>query len=164
MFNVKLREICDVQGRNIVGLTHNDKPVDGGKMLYAISGCESNYGRLREFVRMEKGYAPGGTYFKADHVKDAWNRWGCLAASSYGSFQIMFIVALELGYSMHPIELQNDRIGAFWATKLITDRFMGRLKAKTLSDVLDCYNSGYHKDQFLPSLYIEKGIKLYNEL
>ena len=160
-----LIEVCVEQGKAITGLLHNDQPVNGGRLLLTLSALESNYGKLREFVRYEKGYAPGGKYFSdSETVRALYRKYGCLACSSFGTFQLMFVTARELGFTDHPIRLQEDRVCAYWATQLITQRFIKRLRAQSLKDILDCYNSGYHRDHYIPTKYIESGIQIYDEL
>lgn len=157
--------ICTASGQRIKGLTHDGQPVDGGRLLLTITGIESDFGRQREYVRYEKAFGPGGKYYLDNPgLRKEYKRWGCLAASSFGAFQLMYITATELGFSGHPIQLQKDIICAEWATELIIQRFIGRHKAKTLRDILDAYNSGYHADKYLPSLYIEKGITTFENL
>lgn len=161
--------ICENLGRPLdaYGLrkTKGGEPLMGARLLLTLAGLESDFGRLKDFVRMEKAYAPGGKYYNdSDVVRALWKKWGCLAASSYGTFQMMFVTAREIGFTEHPIELQKDTVCAYWATQLITQRFIKRFKASTLPELLDCYNSGYHKDAYLPSLYIEKGIRIYDDL
>jgi hypothetical protein len=157
--------VCKEFGPVIQGLTHEGAPVDGARLMLTFSGLESNFGKLREFVRYEKGYAPGGTYYNNSEVLRAdFRRFGCLASSSYGSFQIMFPTAKELGFKGHPIELQKDKVSGYWAMQLIVQRFIGRFKAKTLRDVLDAYNSGNHVDRHIPTVYIAKGIEFYGNI
>lgn len=48
-----LRDACIRYGPSIVGLTHEGLAVDGARLLWAISGCESAFGKQREFVRAE---------------------------------------------------------------------------------------------------------------
>lgn len=164
MMTPDLLKACYDAGHDIV-LTHNGEAVYGPRLLATISGLESDFGRLREFVRYEKGYAPGGHYFNlSPEVRAQYRRWGCLACSSFGSFQIMFITAKELGYDGPPIDLQIDRVGAYWAAQLIVKRFIKRQGAKTLRDVLDAYNSGNHKDSNIPRDYVKKGFDFYDEL
>lgn len=163
--DTKLIEVCKDLGKSITGLTHKDEPVNGGRLLLTISGLESTFGKRREFVRNEPGYSPGGNYYsKSLSVRQAFQHWGCLAASSFGSFQLMYITATEMGFDGHPIDLQGDRVCGYWATQLIIKRFIGRLGAKTLTDILDCYNSGSHRDHFIPALYVSHGLALYADL
>jgi hypothetical protein len=164
--DTQLMNACLANGERIVGLTHNGQRVHGGRLLLAISGCESAFGRQRLYVRAEPGYsAPDGHYYKSSRtVRDRWKTYGVLAASSYGSFQIMYITANEMGFIGHPIDLQKDEICAYWATQLITERFIKRQGCKTLSQVLDAYNSGNARDHLVPTKYIDKGIDLYDNL
>lgn len=85
-----------------------------------------------------------------------------LASSSFGSFQLLYVTATELGFTSHPIALQDDMICAQWATDLIRRRFVQTQGAKTLRDVLDAYNSGAAKDGIVPAAYIAKGIGFYD--
>ena len=162
----KLIATCLANGETIKGLTHNGQQVHGGRLLLAIAGCESGFGRQRQFVRMEPGYAyPDGHYYKSSKtVRDRWKTHGVLAASSFGSFQIMYIVAEEMGFTGHPIDLQKDEVCAYWATQLITQRFIKRQGVKTLSQALDAYNSGNARDHLVPTKYIAKGVELYENL
>lgn len=161
----QLINVCMYNGETIKGLTHNGQKVHGGRLLLAIAGCESTFGRDRLHVRMEPGYAPDGHYYKSSKtVRDRWRTYGVLAASSYGSFQLMYIVAEELGFLGHPIDLQKDEICAYWATQLITRRFIARHGATQLSQVFDAYNSGNHKDHLFPAKYVKKAIELYDNL
>jgi hypothetical protein len=157
-----LRAVCDRAGAGLTGLiTHKDVPVDGGRLLYAIAGRESIFGRLREFVRAEPAYQPKGKYFNAQ-VRAAWDRYGILVSSSYGSFQVLYVVAAELGFNDHPIKLQDDEVCAYWAARLIRQRFIHGQGAKTLRDVADAYNSG-GIGGFVPSAYIEAVTAFYEE-
>ena len=163
--NSELVVICERAGRELQGkVSHKGEPVKGSRLMLTIAGLESDFGRLREFVRMEPGYAPGGSYYnKSEEVRKQFRRWGCLASSSFGTFQIMFIVAHELGYHQHPIMLQEDSVSGYWASQLIQTRSIKR-GAKTLEDVLDSYNSGSFGDRNVPVAYIEKGIKIFEDL
>jgi hypothetical protein len=156
---------CQRYGSDLNGLvTHNNKRVHGARLLWAIAGNESNFGLLREYVREEKGYMPGGYYYRlARHVRSEHKRWGVLASSSYGSFQLMYIVAYEMGYREHPILLQNDEVCARWASEFIAKRIIGAQKAKTLEAVLDAYNTGNPSDANIPTTYVQKGIKYYEQ-
>lgn len=160
----QLRKICLNMGPALVGLSHEGKAVNGAALLMAITGLESSFGQRRLFVKMEPGYAPGGHYYKkSQEVRGLWYTYGCLAASSYGSFQIMFVTARELGFTGHPIDLQKDENCAYWASVLIRRRIMGSQGASTLTQVLDAYNSGNSRDRIVPADYIAKGHRLYSE-
>ena len=154
-----VKAACWAKGAAPLGLTHRERPVDYPLLLWTLSGLESSHGRDRLFVRHEPGYMPGGRYYQADK----WKVYGVLASSSFGSFQLMYQVATELGFAGHPIELQDDMTCAAWAATLIEQRIVKRQGAKTLRDVLDAYNSGSHRDGLVPAAYIKNGILLYEE-
>lgn len=155
---------CQTYGIKLSGLvTYNEVPVDGGLMLWAIAGCESTFGRDRLFVRNESAYSPGGRlYANSVMLRALWGKWGVLGASSFGSFQLMFATATELGFYGHPCDLQQDDVGAQWAARLIKDRIIAR-GASTLSHVLDAYNSGSHRDVIIPADYIRRGCQFYDK-
>lgn len=159
-----LRDICKTAGVALNGLvTHNGQPVDGGLLLWAISGNESTFGRRREFVKHEAGYLPDGRYYRrSPTLRQAYMKYGVLASSSFGSFQIMHATACELGFNAHPIELQDDEVCAHYAIKLIRERII-KSGATTLRDVLDAYNSGSWKDTVVPGKYIEDGLHFYEQ-
>ena len=161
----QLMDLCRQRGQEVVGLSHKGLPVDGGKLLLSLAGLESNFGALREFVRSEPAYSPGGRYYNADvDLRQLYRRYGVLATASFGTFQIMYKTAHELGFKGHPIQLQEDLTCSYWATRLIVDRFQKRFGAKTLKDILDAYNSGNHKDANVPESYVKKGIEFYENL
>lgn len=160
-----LRTICKEAGAQLAGLlTHKGQQVDGGLLLWAISGNESTFGRRREFVKHEPAYLPGGRYYmRSTALHASFIRYGVLAASSFGAFQMMYPTACELGFIGHPIALQDDDICADYAVKLIRHRIIGAQDAKTLRDALDAYNSGSWKDAVIPGKYIEDGIHFYEQ-
>jgi hypothetical protein len=158
-----LPTVCRSVGRALDGcVTHEGVPVDGARLLWALAGTESAFGVQREYVRDEKGYRPGGPYyFRGPHVRDLWKRYGVLASGSYGSFQMLFVTAYELGFRDHPITLQDDPTCAAWASVLIRDRFVQRQGVKTLTDLLDCYNTGSHRKGIPPKEYLAKALPVY---
>jgi hypothetical protein len=165
LINSQLQNLCSSYGPLITGITHEGVAVPGRRLLLTIAGLESSFGEKREYVRMEAAFAPGGKYYKINEpLRALYSRYGCLAASSFGTFQVMFITATELGFTGKPWELQDDNVCAEWATKLITKRFIRGHGAKTLRDILDAYNSGAHADKYIPTIYIERGFKIYGQL
>jgi len=155
---------CHVHGRDLSGppVTHNGKPLDGARLLWAIAGVESDFGRLRTHARFERGYAPGGFYYeRSAELQRAYAEFNSLAASSFGSFQILYITARELGFNQHPLELRNDDTCARYASQLIGTRFIGRQRCRTVASILDAYNTGNARDTNIPESYIAKAIKYY---
>jgi hypothetical protein len=157
---------CHSYGANaplLATLTHNGRRVDPGLVLWAIAGNESRHGALREFVRTEPGYLPDGHYYRRSaSLRQHYARWGCLASASFGTWQIMYETAFEMGFRGHPIELQQDACSVNHAIALIEKRFMAG-GATTLAEVLDAYNSGTHKDRVVPEKYIKDGIAHYDK-
>lgn len=158
-----LVDICKAAGPTISGpLEHNGRPVVFSQMLWAIAGNESTFGKRSEFVKHEPAYLPGGTYYqRSKDLQQAYYRFGVLAGSSFGPFQIMYPTACELGFLGDPIELQSAEKSVIYVAKLISERFIKRQGAKTLSDVLDAYNSGSSRDAIVPQAYIDRGIHYY---
>lgn len=162
-FTQSVIDACKEFGPQLNGcVTHDGQPVDGVRLLWAIAGNESSFGQQREFVKYEPGYLPSGYYYRNSiDIKGQFRRWGVLASSSFGSFQIMYQTAREVGYKDHPILLQNDKICAQWATTLILKRFVKAQHAETLRDIFDAYNSGNSHDSIVPQEYIDKAIQTY---
>lgn len=161
--NLDLWSACQTHGATLNGLlTHNGEPVRGDLLLWAISGLESSFGRMAMFVRQEPAYAPNGVYYhRSPELRSLWQVYGVLAASSFGAFQLMYVVAYELGFMGHPIALQEHDTCARYATTLIRDRFIQRQQATTLTQVLDAYNTGNWRDGNIPQPYVTRGIMLY---
>jgi hypothetical protein len=133
------------------------EPVDTARLLWALAGIESTYGRDREYCRIEPAYQPtGDVYRKSQALRDLWRRYGALAACSLGTWQMMAITARELGHSGHPIELQADA-----ALVYLVVRYLERARPATLPDVFDAYNSGSCRDRIIPDAYIRSGLAAY---
>lgn len=154
---------CYRFGSQITGLIDSEgRPVDGVRLLWAIAGNESDYGRLAEYARHEPAYMPGGRYYqRAFDQRVAWQRWGIAAACSWGAWQVMAPTAREMGYDGPPSGLMDHEACCRWATALIVHRFIDAHGARSLRDVLDAYNSGNHADRVVPADYITKGLAAY---
>jgi hypothetical protein len=159
--NNELLTACQQAGIQLDGcVTHEGQPVDGARLLWAIAGNESNWGTLREFVRHEKGYLPGGYYYRNSlQIRQEFRRWGVLAGSSFGSFQIMYESAREVGYQGHPILLQHDGTCAEWAAKIIKHRFIAKQVCRNVADVLHAFFVDAGRSS--PTNYIEQGLANY---
>ena len=158
-----LIDLCRAAGPKIAGgLTHRNQAVIGSRLLWAIAGNESTFGKRREFVKYEPAFLPGGDYYKnSPTLQKLYYQYGVLAGSSYGSWQIMYPTACEVGFSGPPIALQDDAVAIQFVVNLINKRFIGHEGAKTLSDVLDAYNSGSFRDTNVPQKYVDDGIHHY---
>jgi hypothetical protein len=138
--------------------------IDGAALLYAIAGNESTFGERREFVKHEAGYLPGGHYFaNSPDLRDAYHQYGVLAGSSFGTWQLMYIVARELGFTGHPIELQHDETLLLWVVQHVQRHILKR-EPRTLADIFDAYNSGNFTDGNVPKDYILKGLHTYHDV
>jgi len=128
-------------------------PYDKGLFLYALTGVESAFGKMN-VPRFERGYAPGGLYWKAQHLRDAYDKYGPLASCSYGPFQVMYIKAYELGFRAHPLYLWHPEFSGPYAVEVLN--LAHHRGARTVNELLDAYNTGDHRDQNIPHGYFEK--------
>jgi len=137
------------------------------RLLWAIAFIESAGGALN-VPKHEPAYAPGGFYYKRKteggaRVRTLWNRWGDWAACSYSSFQILFVVAVELGFLGSPIDLWHDEEAIVWVVNLLNERIIEK-KPESLEQIADAYNSGSFRDRHVPHEYIAKFIRAYDEV
>lgn len=153
-------ELCQQFG-SLIPLAETDDgsghPIDGAKLLWAISGCESTFGDHCE-PRFERAYYSGGYYYLRDkRIRQAVQMWGRDAACSYGPWQVLCI---NTQYS--PEQLGSDpKIACDAAVHFIVNFVLGFRKARTLSAVLDTYNSGNWRDVHVPVKYIHDGTNYY---
>ena len=131
--------------------------VDPARLLWALAGVESTYGRDREFARLEPSYQPRGVmYVRSPGVRALWSRYGALAACSWGSWQMMTSTARDLGHTGAPWELTADQVLA-----PLVVRYLVRKAPERLDQVFDCYNSGSYRDRIIPEAYIRSGLAAY---
>ncbi len=135
-------------------------PVDGPRLLWAISGCESTFGKNYS-PRFEAAYAPGGRYYRdSQQQKLLWRNYDRDAACSWSPWQILPCNAP--GFS--PLELATDLDKAATAVIGYIRRYvLGAKGAVTLEEVLDTYNSGTWRDEQSPAVekYVERGNYYY---
>lgn len=137
--------------------------VDAKAILWAIAGNETLFGCYRKFVRQEAAFLPDGKFYKnSDVLQNEYKKYGVLASSSIGTWQIMYISAYEIGYRLHPIFLQVNSIAVEWVVSFINKRILSR-GATIIDEIFDAYNSGSFKDKFIPAQYIGKGKFHYTE-
>lgn len=134
--------------------------VDPAVLLAALAFCESSFGK-NTTPRVEPAYLPGGRYFQAKHVQQAYKKYGQAAAASYGPWQVLYITALELGFTGSPQELAEPETNLEYAIKYINQRILRR-GAKTVAQIADGYNSGNFNDSNVPHSYIRKLVRAYN--
>lgn len=138
-------------------------PLNRKALLIALAKNESSFGK-NIGPRYEKAYDKGGYYFqKSPLLRMQHAKYGQDVAKSYGPFQIMYIVALELGYEFNdpPAGLADFDTNTYFAVQYINRRALR--KAVGISDIFDSYNSGSCKDGNIPHAYIEKGLQRYED-
>src|SRR5579875_2365414 len=64
---------------------HVAAPLDGARVLWALAGCESQFGAY-PLPKHEDGYCAGHRY----DIPALTKRWGCAAHCSYGPWQAMW--------------------------------------------------------------------------
>lgn len=132
---------------------------DARALLAAMAEVESTFGE-DAVPRHERSFDFGGRWARTDLLR----RWGSWAACSYSSFQIMHPVAVELGFDSErpPAELHEDEVAIIYVNEYIVRRIL-RPGARTVRDFADAYNSGSHRDSFVPIQYVERFEKAYDE-
>lgn len=110
-------------------------------LLGALAENESSFG-ANAIPKYEKQFDYGGRFYARELCK----KWGAWAACSYGSFQIMYPVAVELGFDPNrsPAELWDDEVGIHWVIEYINRRIIDR-GAASLRDFAAAYNGGNPK-------------------
>lgn len=97
-------------------------------LLATIAECESTFG-LRNRPRYERAFDEGGFYFNETNAQK-WNYFmhGSLVAHSFSSFQILFVSAVEAGFSpgRSPLELSLDEVAIFYVVRFIRNRLLNK--------------------------------------
>lgn len=147
-----IAKACHVWGE---GLTL-PKGIDGAKLLWAISGCESTFGYDCK-PRHEAGYCSGGTYGADPDVLALTAKLGHLAHCSVGPWQLMLAnwvgITDTTAFDLDTCASQTVRF--------INRRILGQQHAMTLSEIFDSYNSGNFRDKNVPVAYMAKGNRYY---
>ena len=132
-------------------------------ILWAVYGCE-HYTKKFFFPRFEPAYAPGGLYYKnSEMVREQYAKWGRTAACSYSNFQILYITAVELGYTGPPLGLDRDSLAIPYVVKYINQRIFAKPGRETVEQVADGYNSGTHLDRLKPEKYMARFRRFYDQ-
>jgi hypothetical protein len=134
------------------------KGLNRGALLEAIARVESLSGKYRLCGRYESSYGRGGRYYN----ESLHSLYGDFAAMSYGTWQIMFPVAYELGYRSHPWLLTQDSQSITWVITYINKRAIDK-GATSPEQIFDAYNTGNHKDNIIPHDYIQKALNHYHK-
>ncbi len=149
--------------------------VDPAKVLWALAGCESDFGAAA-LPRHEAAYCNigRGRY----DVTALTRQWGCAAHCSYGPWQMMFGHLVDF----HP--LHDALTPAFFivrppttagdleytvmaehsircAVAMLNAVILGRQGATTLAEVAKAWNHGNWRDQFDDSAYTDRAARFY---
>jgi hypothetical protein len=130
-------------------------------LLGALAWQESSFGRDGGHCRREPAYRPGGRYFTAPHMQAIYAAFGDAGASSWSSFQILYVAAWELGCDLAPWMLHDDATALTWVIRYL-DRRIFQAGARSVAEIADAYNSGSHKDGVVPTEYVASFTAHYN--
>ncbi len=128
-------------------------------LLTALARQESTMGLHGGRSRVEKAYQLGGALCRR-HALDLVKAYGDAAASSWSSWQIMYVTAWEMGYRGKPWGLWRDGGAVSWVIQYMRRRAFAR-GALTISEVADAYNSGTHRDEVKPQHYMDRVTQFY---
>lgn len=146
---LKLKKII-LSNQRVLQSVINVPWADPVLLIASIAEVESKFG-FYNVPNYEKAFDLGGPYAK----DGLWFRWGSWAACSYSSFQIMYPVAVELGFNgeRSPLELWDDDVAFHFVLEYIKKRILGK-GASSIDEFADAYNSGSFKDKNIPQEYI----------
>lgn len=123
--------------------------LDAAALLYATWIAESG-GVANPPQRYESSYDTGGRYARegdprTDQQRFLLSKYGRAAAMSWGPFQIMPVVAWELGYKYAPSAFNDPTLAA----QVVLANYRKRFAAPggtTPEEAYDAYNSGTYRD------------------
>ena len=157
-----LQALCKLYGTNLApALVSTDdgsrKPIDGPRLLWAMSGRESSFGQQLH-PRFEPAYFVGGHYYKGNaDVRAGVALYGRDFACSYGPLQIMCINAK--GFT--PLELGEDPEKALAAAVArLRLETLGRQRGATIAEICQSWNGGHVGAVGEPG-YVEEVIHYY---
>lgn len=148
---------------DLIAARHGDliqsSPLSTIAVLHALADVESSHGEARLASRHERAYCYGSALYKGPNgldLREQSARYGCLAHSSFGTWQIMFIGAFEMGFRGDPVELRDDEVSLPWVLRLIDRRILSRWPRITPRAFADAYNSGNPNDEIVPTEYCDR--------
>src|SRR6185437_2959221 len=159
--------LCRVHGPKLSVLA----PLDGERVLWALAGCESDFG-VYGLPKHEDGYCAGHRY----DIPALTKRWGCAAHCSYGPWQVMFahldyllpspqrdpsLLIFAAGDAGPKFAATADYLCAATAQFLAAE-ILGRQKASTLAEIAKAYNHGNWADDYDDSEYQGRAQKFYD--
>lgn len=125
-----LMPLCMEMGTELTG-PDGAGDYDRSAFLLGLSGEETSWGDRWCAGRWENAYARGGYYYKTspDQMRLV-QKYEDLAACSWGPWQILPVVAYEVGFRGEPWYLADPRESAHWVVK----RFNEKCFTKTIPD------------------------------
>jgi hypothetical protein len=117
--------------------------VDGAKLLWALSGCESSFGENCK-PRHEPYYHALAESGKNAQLNELTALFGCDAHSSFGPWQILLINCVK---GTRPEEFIDLDRCAVQTVNFINRRILAAEKATTVAEIADAYNSGDWRDR-----------------
>lgn len=160
MPRAQLGQTCRALGPALllVGTSGTDGAVlDGARLLWALSGRESNFG-ANLVPRHEPAWDAGGNvYNNSKALQEFIEDYGSDGACSYGPLQAM---AFNL-QPYTPAQLAADPVLALTASVKYFNRYaIGHWHCTTLVDICNTWNAGNPKAHALPG-YIEDVTRYY---
>ncbi len=132
--------------------------VDPEALLRAMGKVESSSGR-NNVSRHENSYCRGGKYFN----RTLYRKFGCDAHCSYGPWQIMYANVSQItAGEISPVEMHDPQVALIVTVEWLNRKVIAR-GADTVSKIGDAWNSGSHKDKIVPTKYIAKLLRAYDE-
>lgn len=128
-------------------MLHVPDEIDGPKLLWALSGCESSFGANCK-PRHEAFYhdlAEKGTNAQLAALT---KQFGCDAHSSFGPWQLLLINASA---TVRPEDFANINRAAMETALFINRRIIDHEKAQTVEQIAMAYNSGKWQWEQVPA-------------
>jgi hypothetical protein len=137
-------------------------------VLRGIAHVESDDGARWQATLHEPAYCYGGRYYGADtpgaeDLRRLSVPYGCLAHSSWGPWQMLFITAYEEGFRDDPVRLRDPIVSGEFVVKYL-NRTLDAFPDTKPEDLADAWNSGHARDKFIPTAYVEKFMEAYRAL
>jgi hypothetical protein len=130
--------------------------IDGPRLLWALSGCESSFG-ANCTPRHEAIYCTG-RYSQSPEVVQLTKLYGHGAHCSYGPLQILLVNCIGAS----PQDMSSLSRAVMESAGFINRRILKAQGAKTVAEIADAYNSGTWRDQIIPEKYIAYCQKYYD--
>jgi hypothetical protein len=127
--------------------------VDGSKLLWAMSGRESSFGKNLG-PRFEPAYYIGGSlYAHSAELQHGVSVYGRDFSCSYGPLQVMAVNAR--GFKLEEIAGSPEKALQAAVARLRVE-VLQRQRAATISQICDSWNTGNFRDHIVPLDYIKE--------